>query len=97
MVTDTDGEELPERDLARKWGVVFTPTLIFLPKDADPAGKPANAAAAATLPGYFKPFHFASMFDYVASDAWRDRHFQDFITERAERLRAEGATVEIWD
>lgn len=96
-VTDTDGEELPERELARKWGVVFTPTLVFIPKDADPAGKPANTTAAAVMPGYFKPFHFASMFDYVATGAWRDRHFQDFITARAEKLREEGAEVEIWD
>ena len=96
-VTDTDGEELPERELARKWGVVFTPTLIFIPQDADPAGNPANMAAAAVMPGYFKPFHFASMFDYVASGAWRDQHFQEFITARADKLRSEGAEVEIWD
>ncbi|MCV0406118.1 MAG: thioredoxin family protein [Rhizobiaceae bacterium] len=96
-VTDTDGEALPERDLARKWGVVFTPTLIFLAKDADPAGRPANTAVAATMPGYFKPFHFASMFDYVASGAHADMHFQDFINERAARLREDGEDVHIWD
>ena len=96
-VTDTDGEALAERDLARKWGVVFTPTLIFLAKDAEPAGKPANQSAAATMPGYFKPFHFASMFDYVASDAYKDRHFQEFIVARAEKMRSEGVDVKIWD
>ena len=96
-VTDGDGEVLAERDLARKWGVVFTPTLIFLAKDADPAGKPANQAAAAVMPGYFKPFHFASMFDYVASGAYRDQHFQEFIVARAEKLRGEGVDVKIWD
>lgn len=96
-VTDTDGEELAERDLARKWGVVFTPTLIFLSRDAEPDGKPANMAAAAVMPGYFKPFHFASMFDYVASGAYRDQHFQEFIVARAEKLREEGKEVEIWD
>ena len=88
---------LAERDLARKWGVVFTPTLIFLAKDAEPAGKAANQSAAATMPGYFKPFHFASMFDYVASDAYKDRHFQEFIVARAEKLRSEGVDVKIWD
>ena len=96
-VTDTDGEALAERDLARKWGVVFTPTLIFLAKDADPAGKPASQAAAAVMPGYFKPFHFASMFDYVAAGAYRDRHFQEFIVERAEKLRSQGVDVKVWD
>ncbi len=29
VVTDFDGEELSERDLARKWGVKFTPTIQF--------------------------------------------------------------------
>ena len=28
-VTDFDGETLPEKDMAVKWGVVFTPTMIF--------------------------------------------------------------------
>lgn len=95
--TDTDGEMLAERDLARKWGVVFTPTLIFLAKDADPAGKPAVQSAAAQMPGYFKPFHFAAMFDYVASGAHQTMHFQDFINERAAGLRAEGKEVHVWE
>jgi thioredoxin-related protein len=96
-VTDTDGETLPERELARKWGVVFTPTLIFLPKDADPAGKPANEAAAAVMPGYFKPFHFATMFEYVGGGAWKDKHFQEFLDERATRLRGEGEDTVMWE
>ncbi len=32
-VTDFDGESLPEKDMAVKWGVVFTPTMIFLPEE----------------------------------------------------------------
>lgn len=94
---DTDGEALAERDLARKWGVAFTPTLLFFARDADPAGKPANTAAAAVMPGYFKPFHFASMFDYVASGAYKTAHFQDYIVERRERLREEGKDVTLWE
>ena len=96
-VTDTDGEAMEEREIARRWGVVFTPTLIFLPSDADPAGQPANMAAAAVMPGYFKPFHFDSMFEFVASGAYRDSQFQDYLGVRAERLRAEGKDVNIWD
>lgn len=95
--TDTDGQKLAEKDLARKWGVAFTPTLLFFSKDADPAGKPANLAVAAVMPGYFKPFHFASMFDYVASGKFKETHFQDFIIERRERMRAEGKDVTLWE
>lgn len=96
-VTDTDGEKLEERALARKWGVVFTPTLIFLAGDANIDGRPAVQAAAQVMPGYFKPFHFASMFDYVASGAYRDTFFQDFIVTRRERLREEGKDVTLWE
>lgn len=96
-VTDTDGEKLAEGKLARKWGVAFTPTLLFFARDADPAGKAANMSASAIMPGYFKPFHFASMFDYVASGGYEHAHFQDFIVERRERMRAEGKDVTLWD
>lgn len=29
-VTDFDGETLSEKDMARKWGILFTPTMMFL-------------------------------------------------------------------
>jgi thioredoxin-related protein len=32
-VTDLDGEVLTEKKAARKWGVVFTPTVGFLPEE----------------------------------------------------------------
>ena len=31
-VTDFDGEERDERDMMNRWGVVFTPTVIFMPE-----------------------------------------------------------------
>jgi thioredoxin-related protein len=34
-VIDLDGETLTEKTAARKWGVLFTPTIFFLPEDAD--------------------------------------------------------------
>ena len=32
-VTDFDGETLSEKDMARKWGILFTPTVMFLPEE----------------------------------------------------------------
>ena len=32
-VTDFDGETLEERDMARKWGMLFTPTMLFFPQE----------------------------------------------------------------
>jgi thioredoxin-related protein len=51
-VTDFDGEILSEKDMARKWGVMFTPTLIFLPEEV-PEGQTAVQAAVANMPGAF--------------------------------------------
>ena len=51
-VTDFDGEVLSESDMARKWGLMFTPLILFLPEQV-PEGEPANRAAVATMPGAF--------------------------------------------
>ena len=32
-VTDFDGEMLSEKDMARKWRVMFTPNIVFLPEE----------------------------------------------------------------
>jgi thioredoxin-related protein len=57
-VTDFDGETLSEKDMARKWGVMFTPTLIFLPEEV-PEGQTAVQAAVANMPGAFGKGHDA--------------------------------------
>ena len=50
-VTDFDGESLPEKEMAMKWGVMFTPTMMFFPESVD--GVAANKAAVAQMPGAF--------------------------------------------
>ena len=51
-IVDTDGEALREKDAARKWRVLFTPTMIFLPEDIDESVS-AVEQAVAVMPGYF--------------------------------------------
>ena len=43
-MVDTDGEALSEKNAARKWGVLFTPTMVFLPPEVD-FTKPATHQA----------------------------------------------------
>lgn len=96
-VTDFDGQVIGERELARKWQVNFTPTIVFLP--ADPAaahGKSGRDAQVARMPGYFKPFHFLSMFQYVNDKAYKDESFQKFLKQKVARLKAEGKNPEAW-
>jgi len=96
-VTDFDGQQLEERAFARKLGVVFTPTIVFLPEsDAGKPGRNARDLEVMRMPGYFKPFHFVSMFEYVRTKAYETEHFQKWLQAKAERLRAEGKEVTLW-
>ena len=95
IVTDLDGAQLEEKEFARKWGVNFTPTLIFL-RQGDLAGIPLTLAQAAKMPGYFKPFHFMSMLEFVADNRYEELVFQRFLQEKIERYKAEGKKPEIW-
>ncbi len=95
-VTDVDGEVTTEKKLARKWGVVFTPTIHFLPEatelDQSQAG---NRQLVAVMPGYFRPFHFARMFEYVKERRYEHDHFQKYLSEKAEEMRQAGIPVEM--
>ena len=96
-VTDFDGTALPEKELAQRWGVLFTPTVVFFPKDATAvAGKMGKDAEATRMPGYFKPFHFLTMLEYVKQEGYKDQHFQRFIQDKFRKLEAEGKTPEVW-
>lgn len=79
-VVDFDGEELEERALARKYGVRYSPTFMFLPADGDGLGdKPAAEREVARLPGYFRPPHFLAMFRYVREQAYRTEKFRSYL------------------
>jgi thioredoxin-related protein len=87
-VTDFDVEALSEKEMARKWRVVFTPTVIFLPEEA-PEGVSAADAAVATMPGAFGKWTTLNMFEWVATGGYEgDEHFQKF---HARRLQERGA------
>ncbi len=92
-VTDFDGEEMEERALAKKWRVHFTPTIVFL--DAKP-GETIAKTEVVRMPGYFKPFHFVTMFEFVKQDAYKDQEFQRFLQARFEELEKQGKKPEIW-
>ncbi len=90
---DFDGTEMTEKQLARRWGVSFTPTTLFFASDAEP-----EEALAFVLPGYFKPFHHARALEYVAWDAYREEpNFQRFVQARGDEMRARGLEVELWE
>ncbi len=96
-VTDFDGKAMPEKDLAQRWAVNFTPTMVFFPKDpAAVKGKTGKQAEVARMPGYFKPFHFLSMLEYVREEQFGKLHFQRFLQAKFKKLDAAGKKPDIW-
>ena len=85
-VTDFDGEAMEERELARKWGIRFTPTTMFFPEDVTAVGgRPGNEAEVARMPGYFRPPHFLAMYRFVQQRAYETKSFNDFLQNTAMR------------
>jgi len=96
-VTDFDGEELSEKKLAEKWGVRFTPTTIFFPTlDKLPAGVSGKKAEIARMPGYMKPFHFMSMYQFVQEQAYLNGKFGPYVRKKINALKSAGKSPENW-
>ncbi len=96
-VTDFDGKVMSEKELAQRWRINFTPTMCFFSKDpASVEGKGGGEAEVARMPGYFKPFHFMTMFAFVQGEHYKTKRFQEYLKERADKMRAEGKDVVLW-
>jgi len=81
-VTDIDGTALPEKEMAKRWGVVFTPTILFMP-EAVPDEGTAAAAAVASMPGAFGKWTTLNMFAWVRGNGYAgEEHFQKYHARR---------------
>ena len=88
-VTTPAGKATTAGAWARELGIAYTPTIVFF----DAAGAEVFRQSA-----YFRPFHVASTFAYVAGGGYRSEpSFQRWMRERAERMRAQGKRVELWE
>ncbi len=85
-VTDFDGEALAEKDMARKWGVLFTPTILFLPEDVG-ENVTATEAAVAMMPGAFGGGTTLDMFTWVNEKRYALDNDEDFQRYHARRIR----------
>ena len=85
-MVDTDGESMEERDAARRWGVMFTPTMIFMPTEiSDDA--PAIRQAVAVMPGAFKPGTTYDLLTWVLEERYLDQSEEDFQRYHARMIR----------
>jgi len=88
-LTTPDGRSSTAAAWARALAVTYTPTIVFF----DAGGKEVFRMEA-----YLRPFHLASSFEYVADGAYvAEPSFQRYIQGRAERMRARGQRVELWE
>ena len=83
---DTDGEVLTEKKSMRKWNVLFTPTMIYLPKTLDP-NKSAGGQAVAIMPGAFGPGTTLDMMTWVMEERYLDQSEEDFQRYHARMIR----------
>jgi thioredoxin-related protein len=81
-VIDLDGEELSEKQVARKWRVMFTPTVLFLP-ETKTTDESAGSVAVATIPGTFGKGTTQHMFEWVRNKGYAgDESFQRYHARR---------------
>jgi len=79
-VTDFDGSELSEKQIAARYGVRFTPTFQFFPESsAELRDRDAGKREVARMAGYLKPDDFLAMFRYVRAKAYETTTFRDFL------------------
>ena len=79
-VTDFDGKELTEKELAERYAIRFTPTFQFFPPSVDGvAAKEPLAREVARAPGYLKPPHFLAMFRFVRDQGYERGTFRDYL------------------
>jgi thioredoxin-related protein len=91
-VVDLDGEALTEKTAGRRWSIVFTPTILFMPESA-PDGLTAAQAAVALMPGAFQKGTFLDMFTWVREKGYEGE--EDFQRYHARRIRERTAAGEI--
>ncbi|MDG1737458.1 MAG: thioredoxin family protein [Paracoccaceae bacterium] len=81
-VTDFDGEVLAEKDIMFKWGVNFTPTLMFFPESVT-EGVNARQAAVAQMPGAFGRSTTLAVFEWILMEGYaNDVSLQKYVATK---------------
>ena len=85
-VVDFDGEALSEKDMARKWGILFTPTLMYIAEEVED-GQSAPEAAVAIMPGAFAKGTTIDLMTWVAEKRYLIDGDEDFQRYHARRIQ----------
>lgn len=83
-VTDFDGTTLPEKEMVKRWGALFTPSIYFFPEDV-PEDATASQAAVANMPGAFGRWTTFNMLNWVVEEGYAgDEPFQKYHARKFE-------------
>ncbi len=86
-VTDFDGTALPEKDMVKRWGALFTPTLYFFPETVSD-GQTAVQAAVANMPGAFSVSTTYDLLNWVLEKGYEgDEPFQKYHARKINERR----------
>ncbi len=92
-----DGKAMSEKAFARSNGVRFTPTIQFFPETLDGiTGADLIKPEIARMPGYFRPFHFLTMFQYVKEKSYEEQDFRAFLKSKIASYQDVGKPLPNW-
>jgi hypothetical protein len=92
-VVDFDGDTLSEKKTSRKWGILFTPSIIFMPESVED-GQSAIQASVAMMPGAFSRGMTLDMFTWVNEKRYELDSDEDFQRYHARRINERRAAKE---
>lgn len=93
-VMDFDGATMSERALAKRYRVRFTPTVQFFAEDPKPApGEAGKIIEVARMAGYFRPFHFLTMFQYVRDKGYVSGDYRGYLKAKTKTLTGGGKSL----
>lgn len=88
-ITTPAGELVPVQKWLKSLNINYTPSMLFF----DNRGQEVFRAEA-----YLRAFHTASVLEYVASKAYLEQsEFQRYVDGRADKIRAAGGVVDLWN
>ena len=85
-VTDFDGEVLSEKAMARKWNILFTPTVLYLPREVED-GLTATDASVSLMPGAWLAGTTIDMLTWVREERYLLDNGEDFQRYHARRVK----------
>ena len=87
-VIDLDGKTLTEKTAVRRWGLAFTPTIMFFAEEPTD-GKTAKDSAVQVMPGAFSKNTVLHMFQWVKEKGYEgDEPFQKYHARKLNALQA---------